>query len=106
MKSTKFGLLLAILCSLQSAKALSITAITTPKTDNATSVIALKAQQTQPRTSSIVKGIDVFGTSQITTKQVRQLWGKKIIQMAEAIYIQQKAKLTSINKTRSGAYNL
>jgi hypothetical protein len=70
----------------QSAKALSINTIIIPKTEDTTSTIALQAKQTQPNSSSIVKGIDVFGTSQITTKQVRQLWGNKIIQLAEAVY--------------------
>ena len=35
---------------------------------------------------SLVRGIDVFGTEQITAEQVRQAWGGKITQLAEAIY--------------------
>ena len=43
-------------------------------------------ENAQSDVSSLVRAIDVFGTSQITTEQVRKIWGKKLIQYTEVIY--------------------
>jgi hypothetical protein len=44
----------------------------------------------QQKTSTLVRGIDVFGTSQITAEQVRRTWGEKLRTLSEAIYGQNR----------------
>lgn len=58
------------------------TTIATQPTDSS------DVKNTQSEISYFVLGIDIFGTEQITTEQVRQAWGEKIIRFAEAIYEQ------------------
>lgn len=45
-------------------------------------------EDTQNDDLGLVRGIDVFGTAQITTEQVRQVWGEKIKQYAKSIHAQ------------------
>jgi hypothetical protein len=81
MKSILSSVLI-LLCSMQAAEALTLRSPTkSPIRNNVVSSIANAPD-------AKVRGIDVFGTSQITSEQVRQKLGKQITQFALAPYRQ------------------
>jgi hypothetical protein len=95
MKYT-FGVLLMFLGFAQSIKALPTATDRVSfncYNDNNSCVSStdfLSEENNQRKTSTLVRGIDVFGTSQITAEQVRQTWGEKLIALSESIYGQNK----------------